>query len=400
MFRHPVIAALRKHLTISAMLVAEVAVACVILCNAAILIVNCHERMSVKSGIVENGIVEIAVDNGGSDSEKRARTLGDEAIIREVPGVQSVASTGQLPLSGSSWTESIGLERDKRTKTTTVAIYAGERFLETVGSQLVAGRYFYTSDYVNLSHALDPASVDHPSVAVITEALARHLWTDGEGLGRTIYFNGEQLTVVGILRTLVKPDDIRSDSAFSLVLPIRVDEGQYVVRTDPGQRARVLQDITARMLQSNPHRLVIRAQPWSAIRKAFFKDDARLSVMLEFTCAALLLVTGAGIGGLASFWVSQRRRQIGVRRALGATRSSILAYFQLENFFLVGLGLVAGSFLAVGVNVELILLYAIPQLHIIYLLAGIIPLLVTGQIAVALPALQAMRIAPVTAIRD
>ena len=63
--------------------------------------------------------------------------------------------------------------------------------------------------------------------------------------------------------------------------------------------------------------------------------------LLAAVCIALLVVTALGIVGLASFWVQQRTRQIGMRRALGATRGQILRYFQTENFLLATLGIVA-----------------------------------------------------------
>src|SRR3546814_16609456 len=72
--------------------------------------------------------------------------------------------------------------------------------------------------------------------------------------------------------------------------------------------------------------------------------------LLVGTIVALLLVTALGIVGLTSFWVSQRRRQIGVRRALGATRGDILRYFQTENFLIVSVGIVMGLLLAYGLN--------------------------------------------------
>ena len=72
-----------------------------------------------------------------------------------------------------------------------------------------------------------------------------------------------------------------------------------------------------------------------------------LAVILGVVCAALVAVTSFGIVGLTSYWVAQRRRQIGIRRALGATRNAIIRYFQTENLMIAGAGAAVGIALAV-----------------------------------------------------
>ena len=85
---------------------------------------------------------------------------------------------------------------------------------------------------------------------------------------------------------------------------------------------------------------------------------------------ALLFVTALGIVGLASFWVQQRTRQIGIRRALGATRGDILRYFQTENFILATLGIVLGMALAYAINLLLMSKYQVPRLPAEFLPIG------------------------------
>jgi len=112
-----------------------------------------------------------------------------------------------------------------------------------------------------------------------------------------------------------------------------------------------------------------------------------------------LLVTALGIIGLASFWVAQRRRQIGVRRALGATRGDILRYFQTENFLIVSIGIMLGMVLAYGLNLWLMRAYELPRLPLYYLPMGMVVLWLLGQLAVLAPALRAAAVPPVVATR-
>jgi putative ABC transport system permease protein len=122
--------------------------------------------------------------------------------------------------------------------------------------------------------------------------------------------------------------------------------------------------------------------------------------MLVGVIAALLLVTALGIVGLASFWVQQRRRQIGIRRAIGATRGDILRYFQTENFLIVTIGIVLGMLLAYVLNLLLMTHYELPRLPLYYLPVGALVLWGLGQLAVLGPALRAAAVPPVVATRS
>jgi putative ABC transport system permease protein len=112
------------------------------------------------------------------------------------------------------------------------------------------------------------------------------------------------------------------------------------------------------------------------------------------------VITGAGIIGLTSFWVGQRRKQIGIRRALGATRRDILRYFQTENLLIAGAGVVAGAVLAVGLNLWMMRQLAMDRMPLPYVLAGVVVLLLLGQGAVFAPARRASRVSPVEATRS
>ena len=122
--------------------------------------------------------------------------------------------------------------------------------------------------------------------------------------------------------------------------------------------------------------------------------------LLAGVALALLIITALGVVGLASFWVQQRTRQIGVRRALGATKGDILRYFQTENFILATLGIVLGMGLAYGINLWLMKTYSVPRLPAEFLPIGAGLLWLLGQIAVLGPALRASMIPPAIATRS
>ena len=90
------------------------------------------------------------------------------------------------------------------------------------------------------------------------------------------------------------------------------------------------------------------------VRADAYRGDHGLIVLLTCICVALLIVTAFGIIGLTSYWVAQRRQQIGIRRALGATRQAIVRYFQTENFMIAAAGAVVGIAFAIALNLWMV----------------------------------------------
>jgi putative ABC transport system permease protein len=173
----------------------------------------------------------------------------------------------------------------------------------------------------------------------------------------------------------------------------------YIVRAQPGQLKAVLQAAEKKLLDLNRERVLDKTQLLSEARVEAYKDDRGLAVILAVVCAALIVITAFGIVGLTSYWVAQRRRQIGIRRALGATRHAIVRYFQTENLLIAGMGAAIGVALALSLNLWMVNAFAMQRLHGSYPLIGAIVVLILGQAAVLWPALKAASIPPALATR-
>jgi len=136
------------------------------------------------------------------------------------------------------------------------------------------------------------------------------------------------------------------------------------------------------------------------VRSRAYEKDRGMAILMSVVCAVLLAITAAGIVGLSSFWVGQRRKQIGVRRALGARRSDILSYFMTENFLIALAGVVVGVVLAIGMSQWMFTHFEMQRLSFTYILVGVVALLALGQAAVFAPALKASKVSPVEATRS
>jgi putative ABC transport system permease protein len=161
-----------------------------------------------------------------------------------------------------------------------------------------------------------------------------------------------------------------------------------------------MQAAQKRLFEVNRGRILEKVRTIAEARAAGYRDDRGLAVILGVVCAALLAVTAFGIVGLTSYWVTQRRRQIGIRRALGATRSAITRYFQIENLLIASTGAALGVALAIALNLWMVSSFEMARLHLSYALIGALVVLLLGQLAVLWPALRAASIPPALATRS
>jgi putative ABC transport system permease protein len=244
--------------------------------------------------------------------------------------------------------------------------------------------------------------------ALLTAPLAGKLFPGQSAIGQILHANvfgtPVSLRVVGVMAPVRAAITGRAEDADAVLTEFRVAGeglgGGYMIRSQPGQLAQVLPLAARAMQQANPGHVQQRVVPMTSLREEQFRNDAATNRMLLTIMGILLTVTALGVGGLASFWVQQRTKQIGIRRALGATRNDILRYFQLENFLIVGGGVAIGALLAFVLNQWLMQHYELDRLDVKTVLAGVGAVCLLGQLAVLGPALRAASIPPVVATRS
>lgn len=396
----PILATLRRHRLIAGLLALLVAFTCAIVCNVAFMIQQSAARMRLPSGVAENQVVALS----SIDLDKHANQLAlhqtDLAALRMIPGVESAATVDALPFNGNNWINSVGTT--PQNTTTFASMFDGTPGeLQTLGLQLVAGRDFRSDEYIPLEGK--QGGLQHVATAIITRALAEKLFPGQSPLGKAIYSYPNPIRIVGVVAHLLRPDvGTGSDSDYSVLLPLLPnDSGEiYIMRTRPGDRERVLKQAKDVLYRINGNRVLGDGTTFQQLRADYFHSDRTMIGLLLASAVSLLFVAALGIAGLANFWVQQRTRSIGIRRALGATRVDVLRYFQTENFLIVTFGVVLGVLLAIGLNLLLMRHYELPRLPLWYLPVGAVALWALGQLAVLAPALRASHVPPVVATRS
>ena len=396
----PILAALRRHRTAAFLIGMEIALACAILCNALFMISNRVDMMRVDSGVDQDRLVVLWLD-GIDDANATDLVARLRAGFAGIAGVESVAVGNAAPFTQRAGEMGFRLVADDLHYNQQGHFYVGgPQFAATLGLRLAKGRWFNPDEYGPMGEFLP----ESPSV-MIDAAYAKELWPGQDPLGKMVYSDANSYRVIGTYASLVQPDPDPERQHNTLLLagnPGKHLAGVYVLRTTPEQTDRVLRDARALVARIAPTVVVDKDLSGTTLglRHAYFAADRAMAGLLIGVIAALLLVTALGIVGLASFWVAQRRRQIGIRRAVGATRGDILHYFQTENFLIVTFGIVLGMLLAYALNLLLMTQYELPRLPLYYLPIGALVLWALGQLAVLGPALRAAAVPPVVATRS
>ena len=406
----PILSTLMRHKTAAALIVVEIALTCAIICNALFMISDRLSQVREVSGIAEEELVRVQISGIGSDTDQVARTRTDLAALRAIPGVKDATVLNQVPFVNSSWNSGVRLQQEQQQSTLNATTYMAEdQFIETLGLTLVAGRDFDADEYREASDLLERTTEDgNIPATIITRSLADKLFPGEDAIGKAFYSWGDApIRVVGVVEHLVRPGGMGgpAEREYAMVFPLRPHYnlgGNYVIRTDPDRRTEVLAAAKA-VLQANGADRIIQeenSKTFEQLRREYYQAPRAMAWLLGIVCVALLLVTALGIIGLASFWVQQRTKQIGVRRALGATRGQILRYFQTENFLLASIGIALGMLLAFAINQLLMGRYEMARLPLYYLPAGAVLLWTLGQLAVYAPARRAASVPPAVATRS
>ena len=406
----PIFSALMRSKTGAVLVALQIAISLAILANA-LHVVNLRQAaMSRPSGMVdEASLFYLMVKNlpEATHEEELINQARETAVLRALPGVLSVAITSQQPLSDSGSTSSYFLSPDQVVITGNASFYVSpDSLVKTWGLKLVAGRDLTPDDVVELDQN---SSKKFPSAVVVTQALAAHAFPGQNNvLGKTLYFgqgsDAKPVRIVGVVERLqTPPAHLGERGETSIILPVRLtgfNASIYAVRAAPGERDRLMKDAERALRSVSPTPMTIRAKTVDQDRTSRYQADAGLAWMLVAVSVLLMLITASGIVGMTSLRVNQRRKQIGVRRALGARRIDILRYFLLENAMVTGVGVGLGILGAVALNVLLVKQLEMMALPGRYLLAGTFILAILGVLAAWVPAWRGASISPATATRS
>ena len=399
----PIWRALMRNRTAYVLIALQIAVTMAIMVNAISIIQERSRLMARPSGIDEDNIFYVSNVGFTPDFDERSVVTEDLEALRNLPGVVNAIYTNTVPLRGGGWSSGLQTEPGDEIEGTGTAMYFGdEHAIETFGLNLIAGRNFLPGEA--LWH--DNNSDDWPPTGIVTRAAAETLFPDlarpEDAVGKTVYIGNDQpVTIVGIIERMQAAWNRWDGVERSMLVPAYREDsgGRYVIRTEPGRRDALMPQIEKLLADSNRDRLLLDMRTMTETRERSYLGDIAMIRLLVFVVSILTAITGLGIVGLASFSVARRTKQIGTRRALGASRLAILRYFMLENFLVSSVGVAAGALFAVALNIWMVQAFELTPLAWYLVPAAMGVLWLVGQAAVYGPARRASLVPPAVATR-
>jgi putative ABC transport system permease protein len=397
----PIWRAMMRNKTGAILIALQIAITMAIMVNAVSIMQERARMMARPSGVDEHNIFYLSSIGFAEDFNERVTIEEDLAAIRSMPGVVNAIQSNSVPLSGGGWSMSLQTEPGDEIDGTGVALYfVDEHGLETFGLNLIAGQNFSATEI----EWRERSSNEWPATTLITQAMAEALFPDDpqSALGKTIFINNDEpITITGIIEQMQAAWNSWSGVERVMLAPAHTLFGstRYIIRAEPGMRDELMPKVEEFLAESNKGRIVRSMRTMDETRERSYRGDSSMITILTFTIVLLITVTSLGIVGLASFSVNRRTKQIGTRRALGASKVAILRYFMTENFIISLVGVVLGAVLTVGLNMIMREAFDLTIIDWYLVPVAMLMLLLVGQAAVFGPAKRASSVPPAVATR-
>lgn len=380
------------------LLVAQVAVSAVILIGASLLARSVYLLERVNTGVKTEGVLDVGLfPRPGAYQDMRAGVYARGILdqVKALPGVRSAAMSQYFPaLRVRPATPVTFVGREDAAGVLSLSDIISPDFFATVGVPLIAGRDLRWDDVA-----------DAPRVCVITEGLARALDPEGDVLQRRIRFGAFQerqdLTIVGIVGDMTMGDLRNALPPVVFVPPLRTGESFYGPNLFINGRSPESVVPSVRQIVDAGGREFVREVVSLETLLERASSNERLSATLAAIIGGLaVLLAVIGIHGVLAFQVAQRRREIGLRVAIGANPLSVAAKVVRDAAMLTGLGLAIGTPAALaGASLLRSLLYGVSESDALSFAGAATLILLIGIAAGVLPALRAARVDPIEALR-
>lgn len=385
------------------LVISQVAISLVLLVGAGLMIRSLYRILSVDPGFKAENVVTMQISlNWTKYKADEAKIAFYRNVLEQVhrnPSIHTAAISMSFPLDSQMGSMDGGIQIEGRPMQTGAGRphadfrVVSDDYFDTIGTSLLRGRTFRSSDNAK---AL--------KVAIINERMAQHYWTNQDPIGRRVSPDDGKtwLTIVGVAGN-VHQYGLDHDTVDELYLPIEqapLLEPNLLVRTNT-EPMFVAQEVIRSVHEVDALQPVTRIKTLKQIEDSSIEAPRIMTTLLGLFAVLALLITAAGIGGMLSLAVSQRRQEIGIRMALGADRGDIFSMVLRQGLVPVGIGLLLGAFAAMACSRALsgFLFEIKPGDPATFFSVGMI-LACCALVACLTPANRATRVDPMHVIRN
>ncbi|MGH9852713.1 MAG: ABC transporter permease [Blastocatellia bacterium] len=382
------------------LLVAEVGLALVLLIGAGLMLRTLYQLTRVDPGFNAENLLTVQFSLPGRtyNIERRLAFFREcRARIEALPGVSSAAFAMSLPIAGWNWGSTFIVADRPAEKSWAVFTPVSANYFETMGVRLLRGRVFNEAEMA-----------DSAPVTMINESLARRLWPNEDPVGKRLKQGSAEIQaawreVIGVVSD-VKWTAVDQDAPSHVYLPLALrnsDRVGLVVRTTDKPLA--LASTVERTIRSIDKDLPVTIRSMDQLMgNAIARQRLTMALMASFAILALALA-GVGVYGVMSYAVEQRRRELGVRLALGAQTSDVLRLVVRQGMTLAGAGVVIGAAAALALAKLMTgfssLLFGVKATDPATFALIALLLLAVALLACWIPARRATKVDPMIALR-
>ena len=372
----------------------QVALTTILLVGAGLLVETVIQTTSLPLGFEPHGLgvtsLRLPPVTGATAEQRAARSQRIVDRIRSIPGVSGAAATSTAPFSSSGGSSRIQIPGKTFAANPSVNRHiVTADYFDTLGLRIIKGRAFDDTDQHG-THA-----------AVVTDEFERALF-DGDGLNKRFVLNGDEHTIVGVVRAAKHRKYTDAPSMAFYVLSRQLPPWptpHFIVRTT-GDAEAMLPTLRRAILDVEPQASFITLETMDAMtRRSIADEEFRARLGVAFGLLAVVL-SAIGLYGIVARSISDRRREMGVRLALGAAPSAVRALVFRQAFVIVGAGVLVGLPAALLAARGLTsILYNVSPASPVAIAAALVAIAASAAVAAVGPALRAGRVDPVKALR-
>jgi len=416
MYISDIISTLRQSKAGTFLLVIQVAFTFAVLVNIYAMIDAYTSQIVSDSGYRDEDSLLGVTLRPYDESDKTEESLGrwrnqieqDLNLMRSMPGVKEVAlAHNGIPFQNSMSTNNFDqirkIDQDNTSRVPNTRYSADVNTMDLLGLEIVAGRNFVESDM----HWVDSIGIHGGPAVIITQTMADALFPEEEAVGKQVVIqSGRTLTVIGIVKSAKAVYWAPYDEYASFTAG-RVNFNQgYLLRLDRAQSAGDFSSVKAGIMQTLSEKLQdddlerdVKVETIEDMKKMNLGRFIIINSIVGGVAVLLILVTSLGNYGQMSYTVLKRTKQIGIRRALGATRRYILNYFLLENALISIIGMLTGVVLMLGLNAIIINAMGYGQFQWQHVVFSVVFIFCLSFVSALIPIIRAMGISPAIATR-
>lgn len=396
----PIINALMQRKFSVSLLILQIALTTAIFSNLSFVALEFDRRYTRPSDIKDDLLFTVLLRSIDS-TINYAEALRDISSLQKIPGIVSSSIFRWSPFSGNASTGALRTHPDENAPALkTAMIDVSIQALTTLELKVVAGRDFRMEDMIVENNTANTGS----RKIIVTQVLAKAIFENAQNaIGKSVFDGDTRFEIIGVTCDWMGIGIDSSEPAeHSLFIPHYWDgdpEQRYIIRVNDNHFREAAITETIKQLQHNhQHKVFLYIEKMDELKKQTSIPGHKFSILLKTINVVLGLVVAFAISGQTLFSIQQRTKQIGLRRALGASQRDIIILLLIENTIILVLGLIAGISLAFYAN-QFVIRMGYPSLPPIYLIITCLSLLVLSLTSTIIPAISAGKISPGVATR-